>query len=88
MNSAFFQLLLFGLLAAIANIVGGLVLFPSTRLKNYRQFLKYLLAIGAGFMLAVTIFEILPKTILIWQKRFPDSGDELIGQGRRRWPVL
>ncbi len=77
MNTAFYQLLLFGLLAALANIVGGLVLFPSTRLKNYKQFLKYLLALGAGFMLAVTIFEILPKTILLWQKRFPDSGDEL-----------
>lgn len=77
MNTAFYQLLLFGLLAALANVAGGLILFPSTFHKSYRDFLKYLLAIGAGFMLAVTIFEILPKTILMWQKRFPDASDEL-----------
>jgi zinc transporter ZupT len=77
MNSAFYQLLLFGVLAALANVLGGLILFPSKLHKNYRQFLKYLLALGAGFMLAVTIFEILPKTILLWQKKFPEAGDDL-----------
>ena len=77
MNNAFYQLLLFGILAALANVLGGLILFPSKLHKNYKRYLKYLLALGAGFMLAVTIFEILPKTILLWQKKFPDAGDDL-----------
>ena len=69
------QLLLFGVLAALANVLGGLVLFPGRRLTSYKKSLKYLLALGAGFMLAVTFFEILPKTILIWQ-RSRGAGDD------------
>ena len=67
MSSAFIQLLLFGLLAGLANIFGGLILFPSTLHHNYRRFLRYLLALSAGFMLAVTFIEILPKTVALWQ---------------------
>ena len=63
-----FQLLLFGLLAALGNVLGGLILFPGKLHTRYKKSLKYLLALGAGFMLAVTFFEIVPKTILIWQK--------------------
>ncbi len=77
MDTLLYQLVIFGLLAAAANIVGGLVLFPTSRHPNYRQLLKYLLALGAGFMLAVTIFEILPKTILLWQARFPEPNGDL-----------
>jgi zinc transporter ZupT len=64
--SLFLQLLLFGLLAAGANVLGGLVLFPSKLHSNYRSALRYVLALGAGFMLAVTIFEIFPATIELW----------------------
>ena len=67
MDSTFIQLLVFGVLAASANILGGLILFPSRFHLSYRRFLKYLLALGAGFMLAVTFIEILPKTIALWQ---------------------
>ncbi len=67
MSSLFLQLLIFGLLAAFANVLGGLILFPSRLHVYYKRFLKYLLALGAGFMLAVTFFEILPKTIEIWR---------------------
>ena len=67
--SSFLQLLIFGLLAALANILGGLALFPTKRHHNYTRFLKYLLALGAGFMLAVTFFEILPKTVEIWTSK-------------------
>ncbi len=74
MSSLFLQLLIFGLLAALANILGGLILFPSRLHVHYKRFLKYLLALGAGFMLAVTFFEILPKTIGIWQKMDPIEG--------------
>lgn len=77
MNSVFFQLVLFGVLAAAANVLGGLILFPSKLHTTYKRFLKYLLALGAGFMLSVTIFEILPKTILLWQKKFPEQADDL-----------
>ncbi|HEX8287986.1 MAG TPA: ZIP family metal transporter [Pyrinomonadaceae bacterium] len=77
MDSIFFQLLIFGLAAAFANILGGLILFPSQIHKNYKKSLKYLLALGAGFMLAVTFFEILPKTILIWQKINPNESEDL-----------
>lgn len=67
MDSVFLQLLAFGIFAALANVLGGLILFPSKLHTNYKPALKYLLALGAGFMLAVTIFEVLPKTILLWQ---------------------
>ncbi|MEP6945225.1 MAG: ZIP family metal transporter [Acidobacteriota bacterium] len=77
MNSAFIQLIIFGLAAALANILGGAVLFPSKLHSSYKRFLKYLLAVGAGFMLAVTILEILPKIVVIWQNRYPDTGEEL-----------
>ena len=55
MTPLFLQLLIFGLLAALANVLGGLVLFPSNLHERYKRYLKYLLALGAGFMLAVTI---------------------------------
>jgi len=71
------QLLVFGLIAALANVLGGLILFPSAVNRNYRKYLKYLLALGAGFMLAVTFFEIVPKTVLIWQKTHPESAENL-----------
>lgn len=73
MSQLFLQLVLFGVLAAAANVLGGLILFPSKAHVKYQRFLKYLLALGAGFMLAVVFFEILPKTIDLWQdKRVPD----------------
>jgi zinc transporter ZupT len=77
MNSIFAQLIIFGLIAALANVFGGLILFPSQIHKNYKRFLKYLLALGAGFMLAVTFFEILPKTVLMWQKINPQASENL-----------
>jgi zinc transporter ZupT len=67
----FASLLIFGLLAALGNVLGGLILFPGKLHTRYKSSLRYLLALGAGFMLAVTFFEIIPKTILIWQKKEP-----------------
>lgn len=68
MESAFLQLILFALLAAGANVLGGLILFPDKIRSDYKGALRYLLALGAGFMLAVTFFEVIPKTIILWQK--------------------
>src|SRR5687768_6620277 len=77
MEFATLQLLLFGVLAALANVLGGLILFPGKHYANYKKSLKYVLALGAGFMLAVTFFEIIPKTILIWQKSEGAGSDSL-----------
>ncbi|MEZ5345107.1 MAG: ZIP family metal transporter [Pyrinomonadaceae bacterium] len=66
MKFTFIQLLFFGLIVALANVLGGMILFPSGVYKHYKKLLKYLLALGAGFMLAVTFIEIIPKTIDIW----------------------
>ncbi|MEO8434747.1 MAG: ZIP family metal transporter [Pyrinomonadaceae bacterium] len=59
-------LLLFGALAALANLFGGLLLTTSRAGKLDKRFLKYLIALGAGFMLAAIFIEILPETISIW----------------------
>src|SRR5882724_530278 len=59
-------LLFFGLLAAGANVVGGLVLVKSGIHRFGERFLKYLVALGAGFMLAAIFIEILPETVSIW----------------------
>jgi zinc and cadmium transporter len=59
-------LLVFGTLAALANLLGGLMLAsPSGRRINQRL-LKYLVALGAGFMLAAIFIEIVPETVAIW----------------------
>jgi zinc transporter ZupT len=79
MEFSFLQLFLFGLLVALANVLGGLVLFPAKIKRNYKKLLKYLLALGAGFMLAVTVIEVLPKTVQIWQKpEFAPHAGELL----------
>src|SRR6266481_3874930 len=59
-------LLLFGTLAALANLVGGLLLIKWGAHRFGERFLKYLVALGAGFMLAAIFIEILPETIGIW----------------------
>jgi zinc transporter ZupT len=68
MESSFLQLLLFGILAAAANVLGGLILFPRGIHKKYKNFLKYILALGAGFMLSVVFIDVLPKVVELWQK--------------------
>src|SRR6267378_4519403 len=59
-------LLLFGTLAALANLVGGLLLIKSGAHRFGERFLKYLVALGAGFMLAAIFIEILPESVSIW----------------------
>src|SRR5215813_14551068 len=59
-------LILFGLLAASANVVGGLLLIKSGAHRFGERFLKYLVALGAGFMLAAIFIEMLPETVNIW----------------------
>ena len=63
------QLLIFGIFAGLANVLGGLILFPPGIQKNYKKLLKYILALGAGFMLAVTFIDVLPEVIGLWQNK-------------------
>ncbi|MEP6919659.1 MAG: ZIP family metal transporter [bacterium] len=60
------ELLFFGVLAAGANLVGGLALIKAGAHRFGERFLKYLVALGAGFMLAAIFIEILPETVSIW----------------------
>ena len=69
MNTGLVQLLVFGLLAASANVLGGLILFPIGVHKTYKKLLKYILALGAGFMLAVSFVDVLPEVVEIWLKK-------------------
>lgn len=67
MNFNFTELFLLGVFAASANVLGGLILFPTGIHNRFKSSLKYVLALGAGFMLAVTLIEIFPETIVLWQ---------------------
>ena len=59
------QLIGFGLLAATGNIIGGF-LITGARATNQRL-LRYLIALGAGFMLAAVFLEVIPEVALQWQ---------------------
>ena len=72
------QLLIFGIFAGLANVLGGLILFPPGIQKNYKKLLKYILALGAGFMLAVTFIDILPDVVEIWQKAENSYNSEIL----------
>lgn len=69
-----FQLLLLGILAGSANIIGGLILYPTGVQTRFKSLLKYFLALGAGFMLAVTFVELLPETYSLWK----DGGEKAL----------
>lgn len=69
MDTNIVQLIVFGIVAALANVLGGLILFPVGVHKTYKKLLKYILALGAGFMLAVSFIDVLPEVIEIWAKK-------------------
>jgi zinc and cadmium transporter len=54
--------LLLGLAAACANVAGGLVIL---RRKWPRRWLHYFVAVGAGFMLATAILEMVPESLVL-----------------------
>src|SRR5260370_31894789 len=59
-------LLALGALAALANLAGGLLLASSGAYRSEAKLLKYLVALGAGFMLAAIFIEIVPETVALW----------------------
>ncbi len=76
---SFLGLLFFGGLVALANVLGGLILArPGARLRNI-QFLKYLVALGAGFMLAAIFIEIVPEVVVLWTRGA--TGSEEVAEG-------
>lgn len=79
MRAEFVHLLLFAFTVACANVLGGLILFPSAFHSRYKRYLKFLLAIGAGFMLAVSFIEVLPRAVQLWQspEYLPSAGEHL-----------
>jgi zinc transporter ZupT len=52
--------LLLGLTAAGANLIGGSLV---AQRKWSRQYLKYFIALGAGFMLATALIEMIPESL-------------------------
>jgi ZIP family zinc transporter/zinc and cadmium transporter len=59
MNPVFLSVLL-GLTAAAANVFGGAVIVQ----KNWeRRYLRYFVALGAGFMLATALVEMVPTSV-------------------------
>jgi zinc transporter ZupT len=59
-------LLALGALAAFANLAGGLLIASSGAYRREAKLLKYLVALGAGFMLAAIFIEIVPETVALW----------------------
>jgi zinc transporter ZupT len=80
-SGGFFSLLVFGLLAAGANLLGGFVLIRSGAHRFGERFLKYLVALGAGFMLAAIFIEIIPESVSIWTegREGRSSGEAVVG---------
>ena len=78
MDISLFQLLIFGIMAALANVLGGLILFPVGIQKVYKKSLKYVLALGAGFMLAVSFVDVLPEVIELWMKKENSQSGEVL----------
>lgn len=70
----FGELLFFGLLVAFANVAGGLLLARPAIFRPSRHFLSYLVALGAGFMLAAIFIEIVPEVVVLWTKEAGEGG--------------
>ncbi|HWA96652.1 MAG TPA: ZIP family metal transporter [Terracidiphilus sp.] len=66
--------ILLGLLAALADVAGGLVL---VRAQGVERFLRYFVALGAGFLMATAVLEMTPESIKI----SPSMGPVLIMAG-------
>jgi zinc transporter ZupT len=61
MNSRWLALFLLGLIASLANLLGGWII--SSRAEIRRTILNALVSIGAGYMLAACILEVMPRSL-------------------------
>jgi zinc transporter ZupT len=73
----FGELLFFGALVALANVLGGWILTRPSATVRAGHLLRYLIALGAGFMLAAIFIEILPEVVRLWT---PHVTQAVLGQ--------
>ena len=52
--------ILLGVLAALADVAGGLVL---VRARGVERYLRYFVALGAGFLMATALLEMTPESL-------------------------
>ena len=57
-----------GAVAALADIAGGLVL---VRARGIQRYLRYFVALGAGFLMATSVLEMLPESLRLDSKLAP-----------------
>ena len=50
-----------GIIAALADVAGGLVL---VRARGVERYLRYFVALGAGFLMATALLEMAPESML------------------------
>src|ERR1041385_2573979 len=60
--NAFLQSLSFAVAAALANVMGGLIVVSN---KRARRSLRYFIALGSGFMLGTVFLEMFPESIAL-----------------------
>src|ERR1700744_2399390 len=60
--------LLLGAVAALADVIGGLVL---VRAEGVQRYLRYFVALGAGFLMATAVLEMLPESLKLDLKLAP-----------------
>ena len=58
--NAFLQSLFFAFAAALANVIGGLIVVSN---KRARKSLRYFIALGSGFMLGTVFLEMFPESM-------------------------
>src|SRR5919199_4411693 len=77
--TVFGELLFFGALVALANVLGGWLLARPSAAAREGRFLRYLIALGAGFMLAAIFIEIMPEVVRLWLSRRAEVGHAVLG---------
>jgi zinc transporter ZupT len=75
----FSDLLVFGGLIALANVCGGLLLARPGAFNRSKQSLRYLVALGAGFMMAAIFLEVLPEVVSLWAGRGGEVRHAVLG---------
>jgi ZIP family zinc transporter/zinc and cadmium transporter len=71
--------ILLGTIAALADVAGGFVL---VRAHGVERYLRYFVALGAGFLMAAALIEMTPESLRLWnQAGNPSLGPILIMAG-------
>jgi ZIP family zinc transporter/zinc and cadmium transporter len=71
--------LILGTIAALADVAGGFVLVKARGVERY---LRYFVALGAGFLMATALIEMTPESLRLWnQTVHPQLGPILIMGG-------